>query len=224
MSGTTRYPLFWPEGCKRTPAGQRVRAAFGRQRSEYDSQAGRTMYRGKRELSVWEAIRRLDAELQMVGVRTGLVSTNIPTRIDGAPRSGMREPDDPGAAVYWQRKGEKQCMAIDRYTRVADNIAAIAATLEALRAVERHGGGEILDRALAGFAQLAAAIITERPWREVLQFMPGTMPSMDEVDARLKTLAKIHHSDAGGSDEKMCEINVARDAARRELLGEGAHA
>lgn len=225
MSETTRYPLCWPAGWKRTPAAARRPAAFGRTRNEYNAAVGRTMYRGKQELSVWDAIQRLDGELRVIDAErsSAVISTNIPTRIDGAPRSGMREPDDPGAAVYWERKGRKECMAIDRYTRVADNIAAIAATLEALRAIERHGGGAILDRAFAGFAQLPAAIVTERPWREVLGL--ALAATMEDVERQFRALAKQLHPDVSDDDgEKMRELNRAREAAKRELVGEAFHA
>jgi hypothetical protein len=112
-------------------------------------------------------------------------------------------------------------MAIDRYTRVADNIAAIAATLEALRAIERHGGGAILDRAFAGFAQLPAAIVTERPWRDVLGFPPNASVTIGEVDSRFYALAKQHHPDVGGADDRMRELNDARHRARIELQKQG---
>ncbi|KVD37855.1 hypothetical protein WJ41_22830 [Burkholderia ubonensis] len=63
-----------------------------------------------------------------------------------------------GVAVYWEtRAGARRVMAIDQYTRVADNLAAVAATLDAMRAIERHGGARILERAFTGFAALAAA-------------------------------------------------------------------
>jgi hypothetical protein len=71
-------------------------------------------------------------------------------------------------AVYWIKTGRKQmkCMAIDRYGRVADNMAAIAATIEAMRAIERHGSAEILERAFLGFQ----ALPEPEQWWQVLEF------------------------------------------------------
>lgn len=83
------------------------------------------------------------------------------TNIDGFPRSGQSEPSDGGVAVYWLTStGETKCIAIDRYDRVADNLAAVAATLDAMRAIERHGGAtgamcstqQTRRAAIAGFA------------------------------------------------------------------------
>lgn len=68
------------------------------------------------------------------------------TRLDGLPRSGEPEPKDPGATVYWRSRGRDQVIAIDQYDRVADNLAAIAGTLDALRAIKRWGGAQIVAR------------------------------------------------------------------------------
>lgn len=217
MNETTRYPLCWPAHWKRTTS--RRRAPFGSRRNEYDAQIGQRMYRGTRELSVADAILRLDRELRALSATRPVISTNIPVRNDGIPRSGMREPSDPGVAVYWERKGKKQCMAIDRYDRVADNIAAIAATLEYLRGIERHGGGAILDRAFEGFAQLPAAIVTARPWREVFGFASDSRPGLETVEDAFRSLAKQLHPDTSGGDhDRMVELNEARRQAHKELL------
>jgi hypothetical protein len=219
MSETTRYPLCWPEGWVRTR--NRAGAQFGKQESQFDAERGEYRNTGKKRLSIVDAIKRVADELGRSGIReeTVVISTNLKLNLYGLPRGDQGEPSDPGVAVYWERKGKKQCMAIDRYTRVADNIAAIAATLEALRAIERHGGGAILDRAFAGFAQLPAAIVTDPPWRDVFGFPLNEILTMDDVDSRFYALARKHHSDVGGTDDKMRELNEARQRARIELQG-----
>ena len=132
-------------------------------------------------------------------------------------RSDQREPDDPGAAVYWQEPtGPRKVMAIDLYNRVADNLAAIAATLEAMRAIERHGGAAILERAFTGFTALPPPIVAgmKRPWREVL----GAHMARSSVEAAYRGLASKYHPDREGGDaEKMAELNQARDEALKEL-------
>src|SRR5260370_38949062 len=144
-----------------------------------------------------------------------MVSTNIPLNLSGSPRGDRLEPPDPGAAIYWSHKGKSQCMAIDRYNRVADNLAAIAATLEALRAIERHGGRSILDRAFIGFAALPAS--TGKPWREVLEFGLST-PTPEMVGADYRKLAfDLHPDRQGRSPEAMAEMNGVRGAVLAEL-------
>ena len=52
------------------------------------------------------------------------------------------------------RNGNDRVIALDQYDRIADNLYAIGKTLEALRGIERWGGGQILDRAFTGFTAL----------------------------------------------------------------------
>lgn len=213
---TTRHPLAWPVGWKRTLPHLRLRAKFGKGERQ---QIGDHAYTRKRDLTVAEGVRRVLIELQRLGVREGdaIISSNVPVRLDGLPRSDARKPDDPGVAVYWQRAGEPQrCMAIDRYDDVADNLAAIAATLNAMRAIERHGGAVILDRAFAGFTALPAPGAA-RPWREVLGINADEHPPRELVRLHYRRLAAEHHPDRGGSAERMAEINRAWKQALEEL-------
>lgn len=158
------------------------------------------------------------SELRRFGVVESdtIISTNVQLRRDGLPLSNQAEPSDPGVAVYWKKYGKDQVMATDRYTKVADNLAAIAASLEAMRAIERHGGATILDRAFEGFT----ALPEPNNWRHVLQ-MPSDVPTHKTVAEfardQYKQLALMHHPDRGGDPAKMAEINAAWDVAQREL-------
>ena len=185
------YPLTWPQGWPRKQSYQRSRAKF--------STSGRV-------LSVMDGIQRVLLELERLGVKRDdlVISTSIPTRLDGLPRSD-RTVADPGGAVYWRKRADTRCMAIDRYDRVADNLAAIAATLEAMRAIERHGGAEILDRAFTGFVALPAP----EQWWQVLGV--AETATCGEIDAAYRRLAALHHPDRGGDNAQMARINTARD-------------
>lgn len=203
---TTAFPLAWPEGWPRSAS--RKRATFGKteQRSN-----GHGSWTAKKALSIEEAIRRVRGELQRLGVdaaNDAIVSTNLKLNLAGFPRGDRGDPADPGAAVYWQDgKGQMRVMAIDVYTRVADNLAAIAATLEAMRAIDRHGGAQILDRAFSGFA----ALPPPRSCWDVLGIEPGSPESAIRAAWRAKA-ARVH-PDHGGSDAAMAEVNRARDEA-----------
>ena len=154
------YPLCWPDGWKRTTINNRKFGQFNKQSKDYrpPTVPGGQGYTRvtRRDVTVGDGLQRILESLTKMGVdrQDVIISTNVPTRLDGLPRSGASEPQDPGVAVYWKRIGEKgtSSMAVDRYTTVGDNMAALAATLEALRAIERHGGAQILDRAFRGFA------------------------------------------------------------------------
>lgn len=212
----TRYPLAWPDGWHRTPAHQRKRATFGRK----ETRPGNS-WKSHARLTVNDATCRVLAELERLGVVRDddiIISTMIRVRLDGRPRSGEPEPQDPGVAVYWERPGESpRCMAIDLYDRVADNLAAIAATLEAMRAIERHGGAAILDRAFSGFAALPAPGRAERDWREVLGFSDQQTVGFDDARLAYRRLATENHPDHGGDPDRMAEINRAWQQAQEAL-------
>jgi DnaJ-class molecular chaperone len=80
-----------------------------------------------------------------------------------------------------------------------------------MRAIERHGGAEILDRAFMGFAALPAP---EQPF-QVLGV--GANASREEVERAYRLLAAKHHPDRPGGDaHAMARINAARDALLEE--------
>ena len=53
--------------------------------------------------------------------------------------------------------------------QVEESLAAIAATLDAMRAIERHGGARVLERAFTGFTAVPAPD-ARKHWREVFGF------------------------------------------------------
>lgn len=209
---TQAYPLAWPAGWPRMNAASRKRAQFKKGERQYSQYSGGASYMGYKQLSIADATKRVLAELERLGVQYGdaVVSSNLVLRLDGLPRAGQSEPDDPGVAVYWQRRtGERKVMAIDRYDRVADNLAAIAATLEAMRAIERHGGAQILDRAFTGFDALPAP----KAPHEVLGIAPTASP--DDVRAAYKRAAMKAHPDHGGSTTAFQEVQRVYEALTR---------
>ena len=207
-----KYPLSWPAGWKRATSRKSGRFFTA------ENVAGNARL-GQKPVSVETALNRIFEELARIGVPNGeaLISTNLELNTWGIPRGNQKEPSDPGVAVYWELRGKPQCMAIDVYTRVADNLAAVAASLEALRAIERHGGAAIMERAFIGFAALPEKAGDRRPWRDVLHFPPLTTPTAKMVEDRFRELAKSAHSDKGGSDDAMIELNAARVDALEEL-------
>lgn len=216
----TAYPLSWPDGWPRTPVQQRKRAKFSRSERKYSSAPGGGSWVTHKQLSVADATERVLQELDRLGVAVGneIMSTNLLLRLDGYPRSNQAEPSDPGVAVYWQGRGEsdRKVMAIDLYDRVADNLAAIAATLEAMRSIERHGGAQILDRAFQGFLALPAPGTTSLGWRDVLGV--GTEEtSLAAARRAFRARAKQCHPDFGGRHDDMVNLNIAMKQAEEAL-------
>jgi hypothetical protein len=201
-----RFPLAWPAGWVRTPGSDRKRGAFNQKRTDGI---------GIVSISVIRATERLERELSLLGGDYATLSTNIQLRLDGRPYSDRGEPGDPGAAIYFTFKGRATVFACDRYRRVADNIAAIAGHVEALRAIQRFGVGSI-EQALAGYKALPSD--TAADWRTVFGFPADSRPALDAVDVAFKRLAHERHPDKpGGSAEAMQHLNRARDFATDEL-------
>jgi hypothetical protein len=214
-----RYPLAWPEGWKRTGLGSRRHAAFNKKEITLDAYGPGSHRQTSKRLSIGEAIQRVFEELKRLGVKhvqeDVVVSTNLRVNLSGIPRGDQGEPSDPGVAVYWELKGVRQCIAIDQYWRVADNIAAIAATLQAMRAIERHGGAEILQRAFLGFAALPEK--ASQSWRLQLGFKEDQAVTVDAVQSAFRALAHKHHPDKGGDPDKWQDLCLARENALRDL-------
>ena len=216
-----RYPLSWPQGWKRTTPSQRARARFHTTTRQYASTPGANSWLKKSDLSVAQASARVLDELRRFGVLDGdaIISTNLKLRLDGLPRSDQAAPADPGVAVYWTRFDQQmKCMATDQYDRVADNLAAIAATLEAMRAIERHGGAQILERAFTGFDALPAPGQTTAPWRQVLD-LQSNEASLRVAEAAYRRLRSQHHPDKGGDANAFNAVQRAWEQAQIELGG-----
>jgi DnaJ domain len=192
---TDAYPLKWPPGWARLSESQRKPAAF--------NVGGNSQ---QRKLEINDAVKRLYAELHAFGVKDEsiVISTMLRPRLGGEPVQG--KDTDPGVAVYWERKGSRQCMAIDRYTRVADNLAAVAATLNAMRAIDRHGGATILDRAFTGFTALTGP---SEPWTLL---GVDRLAGATEIKDAYRRKASVHHPDKGGDPETFKRLTEARDA------------
>lgn len=185
MTAPSAYPLAWPGGYPRTERPQS----------------------SKFNVTLNKAMTDLEGALRLFGSDTGkkvsdvIISSNVTL--------GQSRPADPGVAVYFTWDDEQRCIAVDRYTKVEDNVRAIYYVLEARRTEMRHGGLTIVRAAFKGFTALPAP----EDWRTVLQLMPTASYTADQIRERYRTLAKKAHPDAGGSAAEMARLTAARDAA-----------
>lgn len=203
---TEAYPLAWPMARPRTQAGRRREASFGKKSA--DTYGG---FAYKKSLTIADALRRLQDEIDRIGARDFVLSSNLRRNLDGSPKSGQAEPEDPGVVLYFTLKGKPICMPCDTYRRAADNIAAIAKHIEATRAIERYGVASIAEM-FSGFTALPAP---KSPW-EILGVPPGS--DADTIRGAHRRKATTVHPDTGGSTAAMAELNAARDQALRELM------
>lgn len=204
MTEQTRYPLAWPAGWRRTAVRQKAKF-IGKAGKWVDGESGR-QYMPRELLTIGQGIRRLVQQLEALDGRKVIISTNLILRQDGLPYATQAQPKDPGVAVYWRtRMEEARCIAIDRYDRIADNLAAVAATLEAMRAIDRHGGAAIMERAFTGFKALAAP----EQWWTILGCKQDA--NRREIDRAFRVKASEAHPDTGGTHDAMAKLNWARE-------------
>ena len=188
------YPLTWPEG---------VKCAETRERSRFESR-GQTVRRVRTFLK--DEIRRL-------GGQELIISTDMRVRQDGEIVSGAREPDDPGAAVYFELGGKKVCLACDKWRSLWENLYAIGRTIEAMRAIDRWGVSDLLDRMFTGF--IALTDDAGKSWDAVLGVSGDA--SREEIRAAYREKMKSLHPDKGGTVYQAAELNEAYSRALEEV-------
>lgn len=202
----TAYPLQWPAGWARTAPHLRRQASFGT--------TSRSYVGFKERLTVAEARERLSGELDKLGARYVTLSTNLELNLNGQPRSGQRDPEDPGVAVYFRLNGRDMAFACDRWNRAADNIAALAKHIDAMRGMERWGVGTAAQ-AFAGYEALPAP----DPWWKTLGLTSPARSEREIKDAYRKASTAAHPDRPGGSHDRMAAVNAARDEGLKQLVG-----
>ncbi len=200
---TQSHPLTWPEGWPRTPATKQER---GYQFKQRDAEGWNKL------VTFATAHDKLYDELQRLGATMPVVSTNHPTDRYGLPTESKRRVTDEGVAVYFQLAGRPMAMACDRFDNAAANMRSLGLAIEAMRQLERHGGGTMVERAFTGFVALPAP---KSAW-EILGLMPGA--SAEEIRAAYREKAKELHPDKQcGNHDRMAQLNAARDELLRRV-------
>ena len=189
---TQVYPLQWPHDRPRTKA--RTDSRFS--------------------VSPRAAFDEMMEELDRFGAKNAVVSSNCPLRqTDGTPYADALKDllPDPGVAVYFTKGKRAVCLPCDTYRRPWENIRAIGKSIEALRAMERHGAHQILDQAFEGFTALPPPGAGYKPspaaWQAVLGV--GANCTLDEARAAFRRLSRKH-----GPTEA---LNLAWEQAQKDI-------
>lgn len=199
---TTSYPLAWPEGWPRTPA-------HARQDSKYRFTRGSGI---DRRLWTFAAARDgLSDELGRIKARNVVLSTNFELRLDGQPSARAGNPHDQGIAVYFVLKGRPMVMACDMHLRAEENMRSLTLALEAMRQLERHGGGIMTEKAFSGFIALPAP---PKP-HEILGI--SAIATAEEIQRAHRIMIRTAHPDQGGSPDAAAKVNAARDDMLKAL-------
>lgn len=188
MTTNKEFPLYWPDNWPRTerPTSSQFRTSL----------AGALN-------NVQDSVRKFSSDSGKK-VENVVISSNVTL--------GMQRPKDPGVSIYFSWDGLQTCIAVDRYTKVEDNLQAIHHCIEAERVKLRHGGLNLVRAAFRGYAALPPPTAT-KPWRDVL----GNCKDVAEATAKRNDLLKTHHPDKGGSADMSADINTAFKQAKKEL-------
>lgn len=158
----------------------------------------------------WEAsLDSLEAEIERIAgedVVIGVVCDPAQIGLSGQLKAGGRTAvRHAGVEVSFESDGRRLVFHTDAYGTLTQNIRAVAAGLEALRAVDRYGITSTAEQ-YAGFAQLTAG---------------GPDPARGKViAARHGSVAealKRSHPDHGGDPRDLADVQ-----AYRKLIGAGA--
>ena len=178
------YPLAWLFGWPRTNPRQK----------------------GPYRTGLPTALNNLRSELRQLGgdacARSLLLSSNVTL--------GQDTPTDPGVVAYFTWEQQPLAMPCDRWGTVAHNVQAIALTLEAMRAMERHGAKHMIRAMFQGFKALPAPT---GDWRTLL----GNPTTLAQAEATWRERMRTAHPDAGGSTAQAAALNAAMDEARKAL-------
>lgn len=204
--GTDAYPLQWPAGWPRTKSAHIIEGKY-------------QFRRPGRSNPFWTFAAARDAlidEVRRLGATAFVLSSNFKVDRNEIAIEPSRRPQDQGVAMYFVLNGRQRVMARDKFTRFEENCRSLTLAIEAMRALERHGGGTMMERAFSGFDALPPPDATPvRPTRTCWRVL-GVAPSATdaEIDAAYRRLAKDLHPDAGGTAEDMAELNAARARAK----------
>jgi hypothetical protein len=133
-------------------------------------------------------------ELGRIDAQGVVLSSNLRLCVDGSVGTDQRAAaSDPGVALYFKWKGKDVVLACDSYYTVAGNIAALAAHIEATRAIERYGVGT-LEQMFTGL---------------------GEPNSLAEAEAYYRNAMRTEHPDVGGSETRAVMLNAAIAMARK---------
>jgi hypothetical protein len=204
----------WPR--LETPAGERKGNVF-------PSTLNRTLQLLARELAALKSINPI------------LITTDHhaerDVRIDGLPRTDIRQPKQPGVIIeFFANTGretrDRLQYACDRFQRWEHNLHAIMLTLQSLRAVDRYGATAAGEQ-YSGFKALPppqALLWTVEDAARFLAGVKGVNNTADSIiaspmafESAYRSAVKVLHPDAGGSAGQWADLQRAQESLQRHL-------
>lgn len=209
------YPLQWPSRLPRTKPAERRWSHFGK-------------HCDRGSLSPHVTGTEVTTELVRLGAASWVITSNLPSRgAEGIPYADAPKGDDPGIAVWFEFRRVDRVFACDRWRTPAENLRAIAKSIEAMRGLDRWGVADVLEGVFAGFAAaLPAGSSVKRGWREVFGIALEMGMAMEDDDLAAvvkarhrKLIAETHPDDPdhGDTTALVADLNAALDEAIEEL-------
>ena len=211
------YPLNWPAGKTRTSDWDRMGSVYKKN--------GRNVTLAESQTRLYLSLDKFNNQGKGFVVNTDdadlcELRTMMQLRRDGQFfLSDQKTPPDAGAVVYFQIDNSPITIAIDRFVKIEQNIAACAAAIDSLRQLFRVDAGTFLAAASGLNALPAPSVVANPNWRTVLGFDQRYSPTLDEVKHNYRTMAKAAHPDSGGTKQTMAALNIAYSEAKTELRG-----
>jgi hypothetical protein len=187
------YPLQWPDGWERTPMHERKKSRYS--------------------VTPSTAMQNLRDSVRKLGGDAAIMSSNLDVGVRGVARVG--NPTllaDPGVAIHWARNGKVEVMACDHWRTPWENMQAIHKAIEGLRAMERAGATQIVERAFHAFV-----LPKPETWRDVLGIEEGFCPSKKYLHRTVREALLVAHPDRRGNEADFKRIEKAGAEARKEL-------
>lgn len=119
------------------------------------------------------------------------------------------------AILRFELRGQRITIACKSQSTYRQNLRCVGFAIEAMRMNEKRGIADTLAKA---YMQLPAAKVKRDPY-EVLGVRKDT--PIDDIKDMYKIKAKRLHTDKGGNDEAMAELNEAWEEIQKEYAGEG---
>lgn len=164
----------------------------------------------KFQTEIHSALNNLKRQIELMGGKQVVLSSNCTL--------GTDNPADPGVCAYFQLRETPMAIPCDRWTRVRDNVHAIALTVEAMRGMERWGAKHMITAMFSGFRALPQKASGIDPWK-ILGIDSGA--NEDEITAAYRLKSKSAHPDnkVTGSVEAWAELREATDLAMASAKG-----
>ncbi|MCW9028364.1 MAG: J domain-containing protein, partial [Kangiella sp.] len=159
-------------------------------------------------------------QLRIMGIpqRDVIISTDLRLRQDGLPYSNQKQPDDVGVSVWFMQDGQQKVIALDKYNRISDNLWAVAKTIEAMRGIDRWGGGQILERVFTGFNALPSPDSgSPLNWKDYFSSHGFIIASRPKLKEAYKVMARRLHPDRGGDASEMATLNKMYEQGKEAM-------